>query len=84
MRYKRADESYKVAVVEFGKSAGHSLGVYAYTEQELGIPTVGFGNFLDLLEHMQPEQAEQLAHALLHAAKVARGETSRCGAGSRD
>lgn len=75
--FMRKDEPFKVARVAFGHGGGQAIGVYAYTADEIGTATVGLGNFLDLLEHMTPKTADELAEALKKAAAVARGDIKR-------
>lgn len=71
--FMRKDEPFKVASVAFGTHPGQAVGVYAFPASEMGIPTVGLGNHLDeLLSHMTPEMAEELAAALVKAASAAR------------
>lgn len=51
-----------------------SVGIYGHTADKLGIPVVEIGGDLEGLQLIRPETAEQLAQALLLAARAARGE----------
>lgn len=74
--FGRADQSYKVATVYFGKA--HWLAVYAYREGDpYGCQTVGVSHDRDLLNEMRPEDADHVADALKLAAQVARGQIER-------
>lgn len=61
------------ARVLLGRDAGNGVSFYAWTSEEMGVPTVEIRGNLEGLAHMKPETAEAIANALLAAAVKARG-----------
>jgi hypothetical protein len=62
-----------VATIHVGP-AWQEIEIFGHRLEVFGVPTVELaGTYLDGLRYMKPETAEALAHALLKAARLARG-----------
>ena len=60
-----------IGFIRVGSS--NAVTIFGHLAARLGIPTVEVNGF-ENNQFLKPEQAEEIATALLHAAKIARGE----------
>lgn len=58
--------------IQLGKNS--QLEISGVTAAEIGVPLVELRGNLEHLGNLTPEQADQIAHALTNAARIARGE----------
>lgn len=73
---KPDEENTVTAQIILGRGANQVVQIAGLTEADIGTPTVAVCGYLDGLEHMTPERAEEFAEGLKAAARLARGEAA--------